>query len=62
MAFPIALSMKKLFKKDKSATGQVEQVQAYPPTELTQEVKSVGNDSKEKPKHGENGVCCGGCH
>ncbi|HTN33128.1 MAG TPA: CCGSCS motif protein [Marinobacter sp.] len=62
MAFPIALSIKNIFKKNKSAAGQVEQVQAYSPADLAQEVKSTSEASKKKPKHGENGVCCGGCH
>jgi CCGSCS motif protein len=58
----MALSIKNMFKKNKSAVEQAEQVQAYSPTELAQEVKSTSEGSKKKPKHGEDGVCCGGCH
>jgi CCGSCS motif protein len=54
----MAFSIKKIFKKDKSAAAQV---QTYSPKESAQEVKSSSDTSKKKPKHGEDGVCCGGC-
>lgn len=58
----MALSIKKMFGKDKATVEQAEQVQAYSPKDLAQEAKGSNEVSKKKPKHGENGVCCGGCH
>jgi CCGSCS motif protein len=59
MAF--APSIKKMFGKRKGTAGQAEQVQAYSPESLGKEVKSAANSEKKKPKHGEDGVCCGRC-
>jgi CCGSCS motif protein len=61
MASTIGSSIKKIFGKGKSTTGQTEQVQAYSPDALVKEVKSTGNSDAKKPKHGEDGVCCGRC-
>lgn len=57
----MAFSIKKMFQKDKSTAGQVEQVQASTPKPLTTEVTSGKSEAKKQGKHGENGVCCGGC-
>lgn len=65
MAFTIAPSIKKMFQKDQSAAGQVEQVQAgsvkEQGKELGTEVSSGKGEVKEQGKHGDPGVCCGSC-
>ena len=51
--------LKKLFKKD-SAEKPV--VQTQEPVEAKQaEVDPVTDTVVKKPKHGEDGVCCGSC-
>ncbi|KXI23546.1 CCGSCS motif protein [Photobacterium sanguinicancri] len=58
----MALSFKKLFKKDESETNAVLTQQAQ--TEDTQAVIEGTEDQtaeKKKGKHGEPGFCCGSC-
>jgi len=54
----MSFSIKKLFQKDKGAAAtQAEQAQVSAAKPLATEVTT----GKRQPKHGENGVCCGGC-
>lgn len=51
--------LKNLFKKN-SAEKPV--VQTHEPVEAKQaEVESATEAAEKKPKHGEDGVCCGSC-
>lgn len=48
-------SIKKIFKKD----GEVKQDTPQAVEATTKAAESA--QKTERPKHGENGVCCGGC-
>lgn len=51
----IGESIKKIFKKD----GEVKQDTPQAVEATTKAAESA--QKTERPKHGENGVCCGGC-
>lgn len=51
--------LKNLFKKDSAETPVV---QTHEPVEAQQaEADPVTDTAEKKPKHGEDGVCCGSC-
>lgn len=57
----MAFSFKKLYKNEEVAKAEE---QAAQNAELFEEVKSEADKQeagKSKPKHGDPGVCCGGC-
>ncbi|HSH49536.1 MAG TPA: CCGSCS motif protein [Halomonas sp.] len=51
--------LKNLFKKDGAEKPQVQMQEAEPVTQADAEAATEA--AKEKPKHGEDGVCCGSC-
>lgn len=52
--------LKNLFKKDGAEKPQVQVQEVAPAKQAAAE--SATDAVKKKPKHGEDGVCCGSCH
>lgn len=52
--------LKNLFKKDRAEKPQVQMHEAEPAKH--NDAESAADATKKKPKHGEDGVCCGSCH
>lgn len=51
--------LKNLFKKDSAEKSQVQMQEAVPAKQAAAE--PAADATKKKPKHGEDGVCCGSC-
>jgi CCGSCS motif protein len=51
--------LKNPFKKDSAEKPQVQMQEAVPAKQAGAE--PVTDAAKKKPKHGEDGVCCGSC-
>lgn len=52
--------LKNLFKKDSAEKPQVQMQEAAPAKQA--DAVPAADTGKKKPKHGEDGVCCGSCH
>lgn len=51
--------LKNLFQKKEAAAKPV--VQAYEPVSAKPAASQSAEGTSEKPRHGEDGVCCGSC-
>lgn len=52
--------LKNLFKKESTEKPQVQMHESEPVTH--NDPKPAADATQKKPKHGEDGVCCGSCH
>lgn len=52
--------LKNLFQKKEAAAAKPV-VQAYEPVSAKPEAGQPADAASQKPKHGEDGVCCGSC-